>query len=131
MRLLLDTHIWIWSLVEPSRLSFQVRTEIEDPDNEIWLSPITTWETLILVRKGRLRLAADTDAWLRDAMRRTGAKEASLTHEVSLQTCTLDLGHSDPADLFLAATAVVYGLMLVTADERLLTSRQYATLPNR
>jgi len=131
MRLLLDTHIWIWSLVEPSRLSSQVRTELEDPDNEIWLSPITTWETLTLVRKGRLRLAADTDAWLRDAMRRTAAKEADLTHEVSLQTCALDLGHSDPADLFLAATAVVYGLTLVTADERLLTSRQYATLPNR
>jgi PIN domain nuclease of toxin-antitoxin system len=131
MRLLLDTHVWIWSLVEPSRLSSAVAVELNDQDNEIWLSPISVWETLTLVRKGRLKVAGEAGAWLREALAMTGAKEASLTHEVALQSSAFDTVISDPADRFLAATAMVYGLTLVTGDERLLKPREYPALPNR
>ena len=48
MRLLLDTHIWLWSLIEPERLGKRTRNELRDPENELWLSPVSTWEALTL-----------------------------------------------------------------------------------
>lgn len=54
LKLLLDTHIWIWSLLEPNRLARRVRAEIESPANELWLSPLSIWEFFMLCRKGRV-----------------------------------------------------------------------------
>ncbi|HYK87475.1 MAG TPA: type II toxin-antitoxin system VapC family toxin [Acidobacteriota bacterium] len=131
MRLLLDTHIWIWSLTDPGRLSRRVSKSLHDPENEIWLSPISVWETLVLVRKGRLILEGKPEAWIREALSKASLKEATLNHEVAIVSSTLRLAHQDPADRLLAATAIVYDLILVTADERLLGARQVTSLANR
>ena len=48
MKLLLDTHIWLWGLAEPKRLSRQVYRELTDTKNELWISPVSTWEILLL-----------------------------------------------------------------------------------
>jgi len=131
VKLLLDTHIWLWSLVEPGRLARRVAGELEDTENEIWLSPISTWEILMLSRKGRIALSSDPTDWIADALRRVGPREAALTHDVAIESAAIDLPHADPADRFIAATALVYDLVLVTADERLLASRRVPTLANR
>jgi PIN domain nuclease of toxin-antitoxin system len=131
VRLLLDTHIWIWSLLDPAKLSKKVRAELESPDNELWLSPISTWELLILIEKGRVAVDKDPVPWVADVSRAVALREASLTHEVAVESRVVDLPHQDPADRFLAATARVYDLTLVTADDRLLGSRRIATLANR
>lgn len=130
MRLLLDTHIWLWSLLEPARLTPRVAASLEDPANELWLSPISTWEFLVLLDKGRIVLDVDPSIWLR----RVGTlafREAPLTHEVAVQSRRVGLPHRDPVDAFLAATAIVYELTLVTADARLLSSSRYAVLANQ
>jgi len=57
--------------------------------------------------------------------------DAPLTHDVAMETLRISLAHRDPADVFLAATARVYGLTLVTADERLLRTKDLAVLANR
>ena len=54
MRLLLDTHIWLWSLLEPRKLNRRVVKQLKNEDNELWLSPISIWEILILCEKKRL-----------------------------------------------------------------------------
>ena len=131
MKLLLDTHIWIWSLLEPTRLSRRVLAELETPDNELWLSPISVWEMLILIEKGRVAVDRDAAAWVTEASRAAPLREAALTHDIAVESRVIDLPHQDPADRFLAATARVYDLTLVTADERLLGSRRIATLANR
>jgi PIN domain nuclease of toxin-antitoxin system len=131
MQLLLDTHIWIWSLIETSRLSGRVARELENPNNEIWLSPISTWELLTLAQKGHLGLGSDPYGWIREALAKTNPREATITHEVAIQSRLLDLPAQDPVDRFLAATAFVYDLTLVTADERLLKSRHYSVLANK
>lgn len=131
MKLLLDTHIWLWSLLEPRNLTRDVARELENPANELWLSPISTWEVLILVEKGRVILDTDPASWVRDVLRRIPFKEASLNHEVAIQSRKMELPHHDPADRFLAATALVYDLTLVTADDRLLATRGISTLPNK
>ena len=129
MKLLLDTHIWLWSLLEPSRLGSHVRHELINPDNELWLSPISTWEALLLNAKGRFRLPADVRGWMAQA---TGKlREAPLTHEIAIAAHELPLPHLDPADRFLAATAQILNLTLVTADKHLLGLGDIRTLANR
>ncbi|HET6201057.1 MAG: type II toxin-antitoxin system VapC family toxin [Candidatus Acidiferrales bacterium] len=129
MKLLLDTHIWLWSLAEPARLSRQVRRELKDANNELWLSPVSTWEALLLHAKGRIRLSGNTQDWVSNATMHM--REAPLTHEIVVAAQELPLPNPDPADRFLAATAEVLGLTLVTADQRLLGLGKIATLANR
>ena len=131
MKLLLDTHILLWSLLEPTLLSQQVASELENPSSEISISPISLWEILVLAEKGRLLLQPDSLTWIRSTLRSTPLREAPLNHEVAIQSRSLDLPHQDPADRFLATTAIVYDLTLVTADERLLGSKQFSVLANR
>ena len=130
MKLLLDTHILLWSLLDPGQLSRRVADELGNPANELFVSPITTWEIVLLSEKGRIVLDADPSTWLRGVFERIPFKEAVINHEIAIQSRTLDLQHQDPADRFLAATAIVYGLTLVTADKRLMTSRDFSVLSN-
>ena len=129
MKLLLDTHIWLWSLAEPARLSPRVQHELRDRRNELWLSPVSTWEALLLHAKGRIRLRGSIREWVTEATMHL--REAPLTHEIVVAAQGLPLQHPDPADRFLAATAEVLGLTLVTADHRLLGLGNIATLANR
>lgn len=131
MKLLLDTHIWVWSLLEPARLTRRVARALEDEENELWLSPISVWELLILVEKGRLTLDLPVEQWIERAMKAGALKEAPITQEVALETRKVALPHRDPADRFIAATARVLDLTLVTADRNLLALRGLSTLPNR
>lgn len=131
MRLLLDTHIWLWALLEPERLSAEVRAALESPDNELWLSPISVWEASILAERGRLSPVTSTGAWLQQMVAAIPRREAPLTHEIAMMSRQLALPHQDPADRFLAATARVHELTLVTADERLQNSDEFSVLANR
>ena len=131
MKLLLDTHIWVWSLLEPGRLLKRVTTALAKSDNEIWISPISTWEILMLCQKKKLILEPSGALWIATAFSQAPFKEATLTHEVALATEQVSLPHRDPADRFLAASARVYGLTLVTADEDLLKGSGYHVLANR
>jgi PIN domain nuclease of toxin-antitoxin system len=128
LKLLLDTHIWIWSQLEPEKLGPRVRRELREPAHESWLSPISIWELAILQRKGRMVISGSLTDWCKRAT--VGFHEAPFTHEVALVAESLPL-HGDPADRFLAATAKVLGLTLVTADDRLLGLGDIATLANR
>ncbi len=117
MRLLLDTHAWLWRLLDPERISAPAEEAISDPQNELLLSPISTWETLVLARKGRIELTPSPSEWVLDALRRSGPTAAPLSHGVALRSENLDgFASEDPADRFLVATALELELALVTAD---------------
>jgi len=128
LKLLLDTHIWLWGLREPNRLGSRTMSELRNSANEIWLSPVSTWEAFLLHTKGRIQLNIDLAEWLAEST--AGTREAPLTHEIALVASQLTL-HQDPADRFLAATAQVLDLTLVTADQRLLGLGNIKTLANR
>lgn len=128
MRLLLDTHIWLWSKLEPRRLGRRVAAALSDVNNELWLSPVSVWEALVLMQKGRIRVQ-NPFAWIDRAAEQM--REAPLTREIVSTGLALPLSHSDPADRFLAATAKVLKLTLVTADQRLLGLGEISSLANR
>jgi PIN domain nuclease of toxin-antitoxin system len=131
-KLLLDTHILLWSLLDPERLSDNVTRELENPANEIWISPITTWEVIILAEKGRVELDDKPAAWMQNVLNTMPFKQATLNHEVAMQSRLIKLPHQDPADRFIAASAAVYDLILVTADKYILkAAKNYAVLANQ
>ncbi len=78
-----------------------------------------------------MRLKPDAATWIADNLTRLNVREAPLTFEVALAISSLNLPHNDPADGFIAATAKVFGLTLVTADERLAKLADITVLPNR
>ncbi|MDQ3433998.1 MAG: type II toxin-antitoxin system VapC family toxin [Actinomycetota bacterium] len=130
LRLLLDTHVWLWSLLEPARVARRLARRLEDEANELWLSPISIWEALLLAERGQIEVGIDGEEWVRRALRAMPVRDATLTREVALASRSLSLPHEDPADRFIAASAIVYELTLVTSDQRLLDSNQYRTLAN-
>jgi PIN domain nuclease of toxin-antitoxin system len=107
-----------------------VKRALVSPENEIWLSPISVWEALVLAEKGRLSLEGDAQAWVVRALDRMPVREAPISFDIASESRRLSLSHDDPADRFLAATARVLELTLVTADRRLLKAKGLAVLPN-
>ena len=131
MKLLLDTHIWLWSVLEPAKLKKRVVRELIDPANELWLSPISTWETVMLHEKRRLEIDGDVADWIAERLQSSPVHEAPVTHEVAIEMDRVRLPHRDPADRFLVATAKVFKLTLVTSDSRLIKLRDISVLANR
>jgi PIN domain nuclease of toxin-antitoxin system len=86
------------------------------------------WEALTLMKKGRIRMT-DPFEWVERAVEQM--REAPLTHEIVRVGLAIPLPHADPADRFLAATAKVLKLTLVTADQKLLGLGEISTLANR
>ena len=131
MRLLLDTHMWLWSALEADRVTPRVAKELADEENELWLSPISVWELTFLHRKGRAKTPQDIPTWVASSMEQLRLTEAPLTIEVALAVSSLDFPHGDPADHFIAATAKVFDLTLVTADQNLIKLPGIRVMANR
>ena len=129
MNLLLDTHIWLWSLLDPDRLSARARSELTEPANTLALSPVSVWEALVLAEKGRVLLHPDPWSWIRTALTVRPMHEIAVTFDVAFGSRSIRLGHADPADRFIAATAMVHGLTLVTADKSLLQCPDIRAIP--
>jgi len=125
---LLDTHIWLWYVAGSDRLPATIRVVMDAAIGQLWISPISAWELGMLHARGRIELQGGPRRWIETASRRFPLQEASLTMDVALRSHELDLGHRDPADHLLAATALVHSLTLVTLDDRLATA---SWLPTR
>jgi PIN domain nuclease of toxin-antitoxin system len=127
LNLLLDTHIWIWAKSDAARIGKRAAHELSNRNNELWISPVSVWEALALMQKGRIRMT-NPFSWVERAAEQM--REAPLTNEIVRVGLALDLPHADPADRFLAGTAKVLNLTLVTADRRLLGLGDIASLAN-
>lgn len=130
VKLLLDTHIWVWSHLDPDRLSRRVAQALIAHDVELWLSPISVWEFLLLAEKGRVSVRGKPRDWVEAALLKVPMHDAQLSLEVALHSRAVQTEQDDPADRFLAATAAVYDLTLVTSDRRLLRGKGFRTLAN-
>lgn len=128
MKLLLDTHVWLWTIFEPAKISRRTSREMSSLQNELWLSPVSIWEVGLLLDAGKFGVKGSVAAWFEDVLANNALIEAPLTHRVALEARAVGLPHNDPGDRFLAATAKVYDLVLVTADKKLLAGRGFKTL---
>jgi PIN domain nuclease of toxin-antitoxin system len=130
MNLLLDTHIWIWNDLQPEKISSQVSHELASSSNELWLSPVSIWELVLLVEKKKVRLEQQFHLWVAESARDLDLREAPFTWQVAFELPFIRLGDGDPADRFLVATARAYDMTLVTADQNLLRVSNLKVLAN-
>jgi PIN domain nuclease of toxin-antitoxin system len=128
MKYLLDTHIWLWSLLGPDRLGTNIIELLENKESELFISPITVWEILVLAEKGRIELRPSPKEWIVEALKRSPVKEAALSHEIAIKSRQIQLPHKDPADRFIAATALENDLTLITEDKKLKESKEIKVL---
>lgn len=120
MKLLLDTHAWLWFLAGDRRLSRKQRQAMEDPASILFLSPISLWETGLLIEQGRVPAAGGTGQWIEKAREALPVREAPLTFAIAELSRKIDVPHQDLADRFIAATAIDMKVPLVTSDDRLI-----------
>ncbi len=118
MRLLLDTHVFLWLLAEPERLGSRLGA-LENPDNDLLLSAVSSWEIAIKASVGRLNLPEDPKRYVPDRMRAIGAEPLPVQHNHALAVGDLPGLHRDPFDRLLVAQARDLGLHIVTADRQI------------
>jgi PIN domain nuclease of toxin-antitoxin system len=114
--LLVDTHVLLWALSSPDKLSPQAREVLVDPDNEVFVSAVTAWEISIKAALGKLRAPDD----LLDQLRRLRFRPLPITFEHGIAVRDLPMIHRDPFDRMLVAQAQAHGLTLVTSDKSIM-----------
>jgi PIN domain nuclease of toxin-antitoxin system len=121
--ILLDTHAAIWIVRDDAALGRKARATAAAAldDGELAVSAISFWEIALLITKRRLR-SLDDPREIRRHMMRAGIREMPLTGDIAILAVQLDL-HGDPADRFIAATAITHDATLMTADDSLLSWR--------
>jgi len=128
MDLLLDTHVWIWSLLAPNRIRDNTLSILASEDSTLHLSSISSWETLLLAEKGKIELATDAESWLQEALRNSPIIEVPISTEIAIISRNISVTNQDPADRFIAASAKALGLTLVTSDMTLLKCSEIQVL---
>ena len=119
MRLLLDTHVWLWWQMSPERLKDKVRHDIASLESEVFLSAVSTWEMAIKIAAGRLQLPAPMDEMIPESLLRDDFGSLPLQQHHCFELASLPMHHRDPFDRMLVAQARAEKLTLVTADRQL------------
>lgn len=118
MKVLLDTHIFLWALTEPKRLGRHMPL-VEDRRNTLLVSAVTSWEIAIKYGLGRLDLPERPERYVPERLRRLGAEPLAIEHGHALAVAGLPTLHRDPFDRLLVAQAGLLGVPILTADPQL------------
>ena len=116
MRILLDTHVWLWMVMAPDRLSAAARRLVSSSDTERVLSAASTWEMAIKYRLGKLKLPGDPAKLAPEWMARTKIEPLAVLHRHALHVASLPPHHHDPFDRLLIAQAHLEELPVLTSD---------------
>lgn len=117
MKLLLDTHVVLWALLDSARCPIKVAHAIADADNDVFVSSVSALEVAIKQSLGKLTLPGPAKSWLPGAVAALGAEWLELSHPVALAVGELPWHHRDPFDRLLVAQAQC-GYTLVSGDAR-------------
>jgi PIN domain nuclease of toxin-antitoxin system len=124
MRLLLDTHAFLWAVSNPARLPAKSRGAIEDKSNQVFVSAVALWEITIKVRIGKLDIGKNQD--LISAAKNAGIEPLALMAEEAASYCDLfEPSHNDPFDRMLIWQAILRGLTLVSGDTEFARFKKY------
>ena len=115
MRLLLDTHVLLWTIAESRRLSAAARALIGEPDNQLTFSSASLWEIAIKTGRGRADFRIDAGI-LRRSLFDNNYTELAVTGAHAVALAGLPPIHKDPFGRMLVAQAIVEGLTLLTSD---------------
>jgi len=120
VHILLDTHVWLWTLVSPDRINVEARQQLEDRGNDLLFSAASTWEISIKYRLGKLPLPAPPEQFIHPRLTRDGVIPLPVEHHHAAGVASLPDHHRDPFDRLLISQARLDRLTLFTADRVLL-----------
>lgn len=118
MKYILDTHCWLWWLATPELLGDKVLAIIENPENEIVISVVTSWEIAIKNSIGKLPLPMNAEKFVMSRLARCGFSSLSIEHIHALRVVLLPFHHRDPFDRLLIAQSQVENIPIITADRK-------------
>jgi PIN domain nuclease of toxin-antitoxin system len=116
MRLLLDTHIFLWFVSGDAKLPRPLHDAIRDASNEVFLSSVSVWECVVKHALGKLPLPAAPEVYLPDQRRRHGIETLPLAEAHVAKLAAIPAIHRDPFDRMLICQALGADLMLATLD---------------
>lgn len=116
MRALLDTHAFIWWVLDAPQLSSECRRILDDGANEVLLSAVSAYELAYKANRGRLTLPESPEIYVRGRLAANGFGALSIELNHALRAASLPMIHSDPFDRILVAQAQLEGLPIITAD---------------
>jgi PIN domain nuclease of toxin-antitoxin system len=116
MKLLLDTHVLLWALLEPQKLSSELRNALEDSDNTLVVSAACAWEIATKWRLGKLPHARSVVENYAMALHRLAAVDLPISAAIARQAGLWAVPHRDPFDRLLAAQATADNLVLASID---------------
>jgi PIN domain nuclease of toxin-antitoxin system len=116
MRILLDTHCWLWLQVRPEEIAAAAREVLLDAETSLYFSAASAWEIAIKYHKGKLPLPEPPERYIPPRLTRQRVEPLEMTLQHVLRAGSLPLHHRDPFDRMLAAQAQVEGLRLATRD---------------
>ncbi len=122
MKVLVDTHTFIWALLEDHRLTPKARQILRSNEDELVFSLVSLWEIAIKIKIGKLNAIGSSVAYIRDEMHDYGMELLPIRYDHILQLEALPAHHSDPFDRLLIAQAITESLPILTHDEKF---RQY------
>jgi len=119
--IILDTHVLVWMDEGNACLGKKARTRIDEAlrNSTLYVSAISFWEVSMLIAKGRLQMQMSVDVW-RNSLLEHGLREIPMTGDIAITAANLTHFHGDPADRFIAASAVNAALHICTADKKIL-----------
>ena len=117
MRLLLDTHIFLWFISADARLAERLRESIRNPEHDVYLSVVSLWEAIVKHQLGRLPLPQPPESYLPTQRARHQIASLSLDEASVRQLAKLPAIHRDPFDRMLICQALEQGLVIVTVDD--------------
>jgi PIN domain nuclease of toxin-antitoxin system len=121
VKLLLDTHVFIWALTSPERLGKSTRHSFLNVDTEIYVSSVSALEIARLASLRQLEITGPVDLWIERGRHDLGVATVPIDDRIAVEAYALPGAfHADPADRLLVATARILGFQLTTADERIL-----------
>ncbi len=116
MKILLDTHIFLWFISGDTKLSVDVRDAIRDPGNEVYLSTVSIWESIVKYQLGKLPLPESPETYLPKQRELHQIDSLALDESSVVQLAKLPPLHRDPFDRMLICQALQNGLTIATVD---------------
>ena len=120
--ILLDTHVWVWWLSDPDKLSYPARKAVDAAakSRAIYISAISVWEIALLVSKGRLTFTMDATDWIARSETLPFLSFVPVDNAIAIRSVRLQEPlHRDPADRIIIATAMTMGMPLVSSDSKI------------
>ena len=121
MKILLDTHIFLWLITSDRRLDERCRDAISDRDNEVYLSAVSVWEAMIKYQLGKLPLPESPEIYLPKQRERHQIASLSISETTIAQLAKLPPLHKDPFDRLLLCQSLEHDLIIMTEDAAIIS----------